>query len=251
MVKIIGIPRINALGNKGPEEMPEAIKKELGKDFEIIEVDNSNIEKSEEQVFDKSKEMFGLNDKICFIGGDHSITYPIMKSFREKYNDPFLIVMDAHADCMPPMKEPTHEEFLRAIVNSGFNTENIILAGARKIEPEERKFLKEKKIKVFEEINDVETVADYVTEKANGHDVYLSVDIDVLDPSYAPAVNYQEVNGLTSKEFFYIVRRILKIKTLKAMDIVEAVPEKDEKYDFRTIKICSKIVEDFISHSRD
>jgi agmatinase len=119
----------------------------------------------------------------------------------------------------------------------------------RKIEPEEKKFLDEKGVKVFGEIEDAEAVADYVTENANGHDVYFSLDIDVLDPAHAPGVNYQEVNGLTSKEFFYLVRRILRIKTLRAMDIVEAVPEKDEKYDYRTIKVCSKVVEEFLNRS--
>lgn len=247
MVKVIGVPRINALGNKGPEKMPEAVRKELKKDFEIIDIDNSDIEKSEGQVFEKSREVFSSGEKACFVGGDHSITYPVVKSFSERYENPFLIVMDAHVDCMEPMKEPTHEEFLRAIVENGFKPENIILLGVRKIEPEEREFLEKSGIKFFEDIEDAEAVADYVTEKAMGHDVYFSVDIDVLDPVYAPSVNYQEVNGLTSKEFFYIVKRILKIKTLKAMDIVEAVPEKDEKYDFRTIKICSKVVEEFIS----
>ena len=196
MVKIIGIPRINALGNKGPENMPEAIRKEMNNDFEIIDVDNFNIEKSEKQISEKAKEILENDQRVCFVGGDHSITYPIMKSFSEKYKDSFLIVMDAHADAMPPMKEPTHEEFLRAIIEFGFDTSKIILIGARKIEPEEKEFLDKNGIKVFGEIENVESVADYVTENAIGHDVYFSLDIDVLDPSYAPAVNYQEVNGI-------------------------------------------------------
>lgn len=250
-MKVIGVPRINALGNRGPEEMPKLIFNELRQDFDITEIDNFNVEKSEVQVFDKASELFSNKEKICFVGGDHSITYPIFESFKRKYKDPFLIVMDAHADSMPPMKEPTHEEFLRAIIEKGMNPKKIILVGARKIEPEEKEFLDSIGIKVFGEIEDIESAADYVTENANGHDVYLSIDIDVIDPAFAPAVNYQEVNGLTSKEFFYFVRRILKIKTLRAMDIVEAVPKKDEKFDFRTIKICSKVVEEFIHHSRD
>ena len=244
MVKIVGIPRINALGHKGPEEMPAAVSKILKQDFEIMKVDNDDIEKSEKEIFEKAGEILG-NEKVCFVGGDHSITYPIIKSFREKYKNPFLIVFDAHADCMPPMSEPTHEEFLRAIVENGFNTENIILIGARKIEPEEMRFLKSKGIKVFSEINDVEAVADYVTENANGHDLYVSVDIDALDPAYAPAVNYPEAAGLSSKDFFYLLRRIFRIKTLKAIDVVEAVPDKDEKYDYRTIGNCCRIIEEF------
>jgi agmatinase len=249
MAKVIGVPRINALGKRGPEEMPDLVFDEINKEFDIIEVDNSDVEKSESQVFDCASENFPSEEGVCFVGGDHSITYPIFESFRRNYKNPFLIVMDAHADSMPPMKEPTHEEFLRAIIERGLDPKRVILLGVRKIEPEEKKFLDEKGVKVFGEIEDAEAVADYVTENANGHDVYFSLDIDVLDPAHAPGVNYQEVNGLTSKEFFYLVRRILRIKTLRAMDIVEAVPEKDEKYDYRTIKVCSKVVEEFLNRS--
>ena len=244
MVKIVGVPRINALGHKGPEDMPNVVLQQLKKDFEIVEIDNDDVEKSEVQVFELANKFLG-SEKVCFVGGDHSITYPIVKSFREKYKNPFLIVFDAHADCMLPMSEPTHEEFLRAIIEDGFNPENVILLGARKIEPEEMKFLLERGIKVFSEVNDVEAVADYVTENANGHDLYVSIDIDALDPAYAPAVNYPEAAGMSSKDFFYILRRIFRIKTLRAIDVVEAVPEKDEKFDYRTIGNCCRIIEEF------
>ena len=64
--------------------------------------------------------------KVCFVGGDHSITYPLFKAFREKNAKPFLIVFDAHADCMPSMKEPTHEEFLRRIIEDGFDPAKVM-----------------------------------------------------------------------------------------------------------------------------
>ena len=240
------MPRINALGKTGSEKMGERVLAELGVDAEKIDVDNSNVESSERLIYSRAMEIFREDEKAVFIGGDHSITYPIFKAFRENYKDAFLIMFDAHADCMSPMKEPTHEEFLRAIIEDGFNPENVILVGARKIEPEEERFLKEKNIKVFTEINDMEAAADYITEKANGRDIYVSVDIDVLDPAFAPAVSYPEVGGMTSKELLYLLKRIFRIKSLKAMDIVEAIPSKDEKYDMRTIKICAKIISEFI-----
>ena len=254
-MKIISVPRINALGLKGPEKMGEAVRtqnSELRTQMSEIEIDNSDIQESEKQVYEKSKEVLNESDKAVFIGGDHSITYPIFKAFSGANKNPFLIVFDAHADCMAPMKEPTHEEFLRAIIEEGLvKPENIILVGARKIEDVERRFLEENNIKVFSDIYDLEAVADYITERANGMDVYVSVDIDVLDPAFAPAVNYPEVNGLSSRELFYLLKRIFCIKSLRVLDVVEAVPEKDEKYDMRTIKVCVKIIEEFINHLKD
>ncbi len=246
-MKIVSVPRINALGKTGVEKMGEKVLAEIGVDFETIEVDNSNIESSEKEIYSRAKEIFMGEDKVVFVGGDHSITYPIFKAFGEVNKNAFLIVFDAHADCDYANREPTHEEWLRAVIEKGFvKPENVILIGVRKMWDIERKFLEEKKIKVFEEIENVEAIADYVTEKANGKEVYVSVDIDVLDPAFAPAVSYPEPNGLSSRELFYLLKRIFCIKSLKVLDIVEVVPEKDEKYDYRTVKVVAKIVEAFL-----
>ncbi len=242
-MKIYSTNRINALGLKGPEKLPEAIKEFIKNPIEHIQVDNDNIQESEQILYNKAKEIFSKDEKQIFIGGDHSITYPIFKAFQENNNNPFLIIFDAHADCMPPQQEPTHEEFLRAIIENGFPAENIILVGARKIEPEEMKFLLENNVKVFTEIFDIEAAADYVTEKANGKDLYISIDIDALDPAFAPAVNYPEPAGLSSKEFFYILKRLLRIKSLKTIDIVEAISEKDNSQKL-TLRTIAKIIDE-------
>ena len=245
-MKIYSTNRINALGLVGPEKFPEAIDKISDLEIEKIIVDNGNIEESEKILFNRANEIFKNKDKSLFLGGDHSITYPIFQAFKKNYKNPFLIIFDAHPDCMSPQKEPTHEEFLRAIIENGFPSENIILIGIRKIEPEEKLFLIENKIKVFDSNLDLELATDYITEKANYNDVYISVDVDAIDPAFAPAVNYPEPAGLSSKEFFYIFKRLLKIKTLKAVDIVEVVPEKDKNFDNQTMKIVSKIIEEFL-----
>ena len=243
-MKIYSTNRINALGLKGPELTPEAIKQFLKAPIEHIQVDNSNIQESQEILYSKSKEIFSSQKKSLFIGGDHSITYPLFKAFKKQNKNPFLIIFDAHADCMPPQKEPTHEEFLRAIIEDGFPSEKIILIGTRKIEKEESIFLRNHNIKIFETIYDLQAATDYITEKANRHDLYISIDIDTLDPAFAPAVNYPEPNGLTSKEFFYILKRLFRIPSLKAIDIVETVPEKDKNFDHRTLRTITKIIEE-------
>lgn len=243
-MKLYSTNRINALGLKGPEQTPEAIKQFIKTPIEHIQVDNNNIQESQNILYERAKEIFQKNEKQIFIGGDHSITYPIFKAFQEQNKDPFLIIFDAHVDCDICAKEPTHEEWLRGIVEAGFNPKNIILIGARKIWDIEKKFLIENEIKVFSEILDLQAATDYITEKANGKDLYISIDIDALDPAFAPAVNYPEPAGLTSKEFFYILKRLLLIKSLKAIDIVEAIPKKDKNFDNITLRTIAKIIEE-------
>ncbi len=242
-MKLYSTNRINALGLKGPEQTPQAIRQFIKSPIQHIQVDNDNVEESQKILYKKAKEIFQTNQKSLFIGGDHSITYPLFKAFQEQNKNPFLIIFDAHIDCDFCANEPTHEEWLRGIIEQGFNPEKIILIGARKMWDVEKKFLMKHDIKVFSEIYNMEAAADYITEKTNGHDLYVSIDIDALDPVYAPAVNYPEPNGLTNKEFFYILDKLLKIKTLKTIDITEIIPKKDKNFDYRTLRTVAKIIE--------
>jgi len=249
-MKIVKVPRVNALGKKGPAGAADLIMRELEKnklklDVSSIEVDNSDVEDSERNIYEGAGRIFESGEKVVFVGGDHSISSPIVRAFNEKFEDAFLIVFDAHADCMPAMKEATHEEWLRAVVEAGFNPENVVLIGVRKMWDVERKFLSEKGIKVFSEVYDAEAVGDYVTERALGKNVYVSVDVDVLEPAVAPGVSYAEPNGLTSREFFYLLRRVFRVKGVRALDVVEVDVVKDARYDYRTVGVAAKIIESF------
>ena len=243
-MRIVKVAGVNALGKDGCVGAADKIVAELGVDAEDVVIDNSNVEETGKVIYEKAREVFE-NGKCVFIGGDHSISSPIVRAFNERFGDAFLIVFDAHADCMPPMKEATHEEWLRDVVEKGFRPENVVLIGARKVEGEEWRFLKDRGIKIFSDVYDVEAVADYVTERAMGKDVYVSVDVDVLEPSVAPGVSYAEPNGLSSKELFYLLKRIFRVKGIRAMDVVEVDVVKDEGYDWRTVKVAARIVEEF------
>lgn len=224
-MKLIAIPRINALGFIGPEKTP----KYLGLNyFDIIKTKNENISEDQRLIEKKTKEL--MNEKCLFVGGDHSITYPLVKNFNEIYGETsFLIVFDAHPDCMPSMVEPTHEEFVYGIIKAGFNPKNILLLGIRKIEPEERELLKKEKIKYFSAGENLEIVKEYILKNTLNKKVYLSIDIDALNPKVCPAVNYPEPKGYSEEIFFNLLNFIKEKCNVKARDLVEIVPEKDEK----------------------
>jgi agmatinase len=234
-MKIYQIPRTNAPGLIGPEKAPEEILN--GINSEKIQINNSDIEESEKQIYKKARDIFS-KEKPIFVGGDHSITYPILKAFKEKTKNPFLIIFDAHADCDFCSQEPTHEEWLRAIIESGFEPRNIIIIGLRKSWEIEQKFLKENKIKVYEHITE-ETI-NKIKEKSKKKQVYLSIDIDAIDPKFAPAVNYQEKNGIKTEDFKQLLKQIIAETNIHGVDLVEVVPEKD--IDGKTIKLAREII---------
>jgi arginase family enzyme len=266
---IVKIPLINGLGKtKGCERagnallssLKEIYSNEEGKpidapslDLEEIHINNSNLELSNELIYKNSLEILETKPQVIFLGGDHSISYSTTKAFlkhcKNEKKKPCLIVFDAHPDCMEPMKEPTHEEWLRKLVGEGFPSENILLVGLRNSHKDEIKFIKENKIKTLSMNNlteDLPDMCDTIMEFSNGKELYVSIDIDAIDPVFAPSTGYPEIGGLTSRQFLYLIQRIKKIKTLKAVDIVEINEKMDKGNNNLTVKLGAKILAELL-----
>jgi len=263
-MEIIRIRLINSLGKtngceKAPVEVLKALKEihsneklkpvEFEKlNLEEIHVDLNNIEEASYLIYKNSCEVFEKNNKAFFIGGDHSISYPIAKAFLKVEKNPLIIVFDAHADCDNPCKEPTHEEWLRKLIEDGFNPRNIILVSARNLWEHEINFIKEQGILVIkmDVLNeDLEGVCDMLMERARGSSgFYLSVDIDAVDPAFAPGTGYLEPGGLSSRDLIYFVKRLTLLNNFKGADIVEINPDKD--INGMTVKLGAKILSEMI-----
>jgi agmatinase len=212
--------------------------------FEEIHVDLNNVEESNKLIFENSKEIFERNSKSFFIGGDHSISYSIVKAFKEVESDGLLIVFDAHADCVEPGKEPTHEEWLRGVIESGFSGDRVVLISARNFYEEELEFIKKNKITlismdVLQE--DLQEVCDLVMERARkSKGFYISIDLDCVDPGFAPGVAYTEPGGMSSRELIYFLKRLSLLDNFRGADIVEINPDKD--VNGITVKLGAKLL---------
>lgn len=265
-MQIIRIRGVNGLGRTvGCEKAPVEVLKDLDRvysseagkvvnkglfDLEEIHVDNSDVEEANKLIYENAKDIFSEQDKAFFIGGDHSISYSLVKAFSESFRNVFLVVFDAHADCMDlwETKEPDHEEWLASIIKQGFPIENVILVGARNIRPEEKVFLKENEIKVIsmKQIQENrQEVCDLLMERARSADaLYVSVDVDVVDPAFAPGTGYLEPGGMSSRELIYFLQRLSLLKNFKAADIVEINPDKDS--GGRTVKLGARLLGEMI-----
>ncbi len=269
-MQIIKVPGINGLGktngceragNAILEALKEIYSNEQGKpidikllDLEEIHLDNNNLELTNKLIYKNSLESLN-KDKVIFLGGDHSISFSTIRAFLKHSNannkEPCLIVFDAHPDCMKPVDKnfPTHEEWLRGLIDYGFPAENVMLVGLRNSDVEEIKYMKEKEVKRMDINNlllNIEDACDSIMEFSNKKELYLSIDIDVVDPIFAPATGYKEPGGLTSRELIYLIQRLNKVKNLKAIDIVEINPEKDKNHDNMTLKLGVKILCEFL-----
>lgn len=201
----------------------------------------------QEKIFEEAKNFFQtVKERLIFLGGDHSISYDIVKAFNEVYGDSGLLVFDAHLDCMPAHRIPNHEEWLRALIENGFNAGSIVHVGLRAPCLEEINFAKNK-ISIFS-CKDIfqdfkRNVENIIKDVKKFGSLYVSIDIDVVDPAFAPGVAYIEPGGLSSREFLYIIQKIKILENLKAIDIVCVNPEKDNGL---TVKLASRVLAELL-----
>ena len=216
----------------GSELAPDEVQKYLDESFEMDEVEiiSSNIEETNKNIEEKALQV--LDKKPIFLGGDHSITFPLFKAFTKKYKSPVLLIFDAHVDMSNDFLPPTHEDFNKTLIEQKIiKPENLMIVGARKIYDVEKTYIKQKNIQILEKI-DLEKIKEFVKDQ----DVYLSIDIDVLDPSEAPGTGYPEKGGLKTSDLLNLLAEIKP----KAVDITEINPKKD--IDNKTTKLGSKII---------
>jgi agmatinase len=166
--------------------------------------------------------------KIPFLlGGEHTITYFSLKAF----DDIFVIHLDAHSDLREEYlgDRLCHATVMRRTLD-WLPPKNLLQVGPRSCSKEEAEFTLEKKIKAYssEEFTcDPDGITKSIEEAAGDKEVYLTIDLDVLDPAFAPGVATPEPGGLTTIEVLRLVRRLGKLNVV-ACDIVELVPPHDD-----------------------
>ncbi|MBU0666843.1 MAG: arginase family protein [Nanoarchaeota archaeon] len=209
---------------------------------ETIIIDNNDVEES----FKKIEQQLDFSNSFTMIvGGDHSITYPSFKTFSKNYENPGMVIFDAHPDVQDDFKI-SHEDYLRNLINDNIiKKENIIIIGIRNWSKEEVQYLKNNKIKFYTmrelSFEEEREICDAVMSVARSWDgFYLSIDIDVLDPAFAPGTGYAEPGGMTTRQLIYFLQRLKLLKNLKATDIVEVNPKID--LNDMTSKAAAKII---------
>ncbi|MDI9645684.1 MAG: agmatinase [Archaeoglobales archaeon] len=148
------------------------------------------------------------------LGGEHSVSVAAARKFR---NATFL-VLDAHFDLRDEFDGDkfNHACTTRRIYESGMN---VVIAGVRSGPAEEVEFVKKNGISFFYAWD---FDADKIAREIEG-DVYLSIDMDVFDPAYAPGVSTPEPFGISPIQFLKLLEKISS--SIVAFDIVEVVPD--------------------------
>ncbi|MEW6063487.1 MAG: arginase family protein [Nanoarchaeota archaeon] len=235
--------------NIGTEEAPNEIIKHLNKKcyFEDVKIVGGNIDETNKNIFNKAKLL--VDENVVFVGGDHSVTYPVFKAFARKYKNPGLVIFDAHPDCQSDFYI-SHEDVITSLIKERLvRPQNIILIGIRKWSKEEFEFLRANNIRFFtaEQLstNFVENCDVIIGMSRNFDKLYLSIDIDVIDPAFAPGTGYIEPIGLHPREIFFLLKRFKRLENLKWVDLVEVNPKKD--FNNMTVKLAARLLDELVS----
>ena len=182
-------------------------------------------------------------NQLIILGGEHLLTLGTYMSFPK---DTGYIVYDAHYDIRDQYADMklSHAAYLRRIVEKR-GSENIIHVGARAYVKEELEFLKE---------NNIQTITDKQIRDGEGPDllkkatenfdsIYTSIDLDVLDPAFAPGVGNPEAVGITSRELYDMITSLQERKIIAA-DIVELNPSFDNG---STAALAAKMISTIIA----
>ncbi len=214
------------LKQQGAALAPHVLAKAIHKETIDVQVNSGNFEETQENI-EKVATKYFEKGKVASIGGDHSITYGLVKAASKKFKNLGLVYFDAHLDCEDDFLPPSHEDVVRAIVKEKLVApENILMIGVRKTWPKEEEFVRKHNIRVVKPGNSDEALRALKELNAKCEHLYVSVDIDVFDPEIAPATVYREKNGLNFEDFKKFIT-VLNFKRIIGFDLVEYSPSLD------------------------
>ncbi|AZV54014.1 agmatinase [Bacillus pumilus] len=195
------------------------------------------IEEYVDSILEKGKFPLGM-------GGEHLVSWPVFRAMHKKYPDLAIIHMDAHTDLREEYEgEPlSHSTPIRKVAGL-IGPENVFSFGIRSGMKEEFKWAKEAGMHIskFEVLEPLKQVL----PKLKGRPVYVTIDIDVLDPAHAPGTGTVDAGGITSKELLASIHAIAgsDVQVVGA-DLVEVAPVYD--HSDQTANTASKLLREML-----
>jgi arginase len=259
-VAIIGIPwDENSSYIRGPAEAPPIIRaafacesanlwSESGIDFGAAPIqDAGDIEPAQglamiDRITESITRLLDQNHLPISLGGDHAITYPIVKAFAKKYPRLSILHFDAHPDIYEEFQgnRYSHACPFARILEEGL-VERLVQVGIRTMTGHQREQIDRFGVEVIE-------MKDWRDDWPIDFDtpIYISFDIDGLDPAFAPGVSHCEPGGLSMRQAINVIHSITG--PVVGADIVEFNPRKD--VNGLTAMVCAKLLKEIAAKMR-
>lgn len=202
--------------------------------------ENSSPEKMVNAVHAVTKTFIRKNKFVTIFGGEHSVSIGTIRAFNECFNDLTVVQIDAHADLRKEYNGSSYNHACTAYEASQ-NT-NLVQVGIRSMDILEKSVMDPDKVFFAHEM----AIDDYWMENAidlMGKNVFITFDLDALDPSLMPSTGTPEPGGLLWYETLDFLKKIFKEKNVVGFDIMELCPnDKDKSSDFLAAKLYYKML---------
>jgi len=184
------------------------------------------------------------------IGGDHSLTTETIKAASKairKNKKISLLYFDAHPDFVSSSRN--YYGSVLTDLTQALNFRKSMLVGTRAAEPEELRNARTANLKIVSPLDvaelGVKNVAQMIRERTDGSKVYISVDLDCIDPAFAPGVSVPSPGGLSSTDLIYLLHKAVETTNVVGIDIVELSPD----YDINdiTAMLAARIISECIA----
>ncbi|GAW93383.1 agmatinase [Calderihabitans maritimus] len=210
------------------EEYSPTLDKDLREknyyDWGDVELPLGNVSQSLQRIEEVARKIVLDGKKPVFIGGEHLVTLPLVKVMAERHPGLAVLQFDAHADLR---QEYLGQEYSHATVmwhvNQIIGRENLYQLGIRSGTREEFAYAREN-TRFYPEM--VLEPLDDIVKNLQGRPVYVTLDIDVVDPAYAPGTSTPEPGGCTSTEILAAVKKLNELNII-GFDLVEVCPLND------------------------
>jgi agmatinase len=175
------------------------------------------------------------NKLVVTLGGEHSVSIGVIKSYARHYKDLSILHLDAHADSRDSYEESAYNHAC-VIARARECTTNIVSVGIRSMDVSERPNVHKKKMFFAHDIYDSDRwIKNAVHELTNP--VYITIDLDVFDPGIMPSTGTPEPGGLGWYQVMKLLAAVSKAKQIVGFDVVELCPSKNKAPDFLAAKL--------------
>ncbi len=243
---------------KGADKGPKAIlEASVNMEFYDIETDSEvfthGITTLEPVTEDSSPEAMAaeverrvdalLKDKKfpVILGGEHSVSIGAFRAFAKHYDEFSILQLDAHSDMRPEYEGSTHNH--ACVMARGKEVATVAQVGIRSSAIEEKENIDPDRIFYAHEIKESDSSWMYQVSQKLSDNVYVTIDLDVLDPAYMPSTGTPEPDGLAYRDIINFLKLINERHNIIGLDVVELCPNEINKApDFLASKLIYQIL---------
>lgn len=239
--------------DRGPEALLQAAENmelyDIETDSEVFRkgifvlpdiIESASPEAMTEAVYQQTKMLLKEKRFLTFIGGEHSISIGIMRAFQEKWPGLTVLQLDAHADLRESYNgsKCNHACAMYEFAQKG----NLLQVGIRSMDVSEKKLIQEGKVFFAQDILNQEEWMLQALDAMTEH-VYISIDLDVFDPSVMPSTGTPEPGGMYWYQVLKFLGMVFRYKSIVGFDIVELAPNTADKApDMLAAKLYYKLL---------